>query len=91
MKSVRVTEFFKELDASNCIGRGVDGEEVVQGSNAGDVPKAVLLQVQVLLVLVLRQLVAQVLHGRVGFLHRQSCKGIGAAIYKSKIKEMSKL
>ena len=81
MKSVRATELLEELDASNCVGRGIHSEQVVQVGDALDVSQAILLEVQVLKVLVLLQLVAKIFHGRVSLLHSQSSEGVRATIY----------
>ena len=77
---VRASEFFEELDASNRVGRGVDGEQVREVRDRRNVADAVLAQVQMLQVFVRLQLAGQILNGRVRLLQSQGGEGVRAAI-----------
>ena len=71
-------KLLKELDALDGVGVGVDGEEVLQVTDAVDGLDLVLFQVQVLQVLVLLQLSAKVRN--FGLLDRQGGECVRAAI-----------
>ena len=72
--------FFKELDASNCVCGRIDGEKRLKACDRSDISNAVLLEVQVFEVGIGLELLAEILDGRVRLLHRQGHERVGTAI-----------